>query len=445
MITERHSKNMHESSGKIPATMGKGMKLEAFDGKALHTQGRLLVFLDRNREKSWDFYRPVLRKENLSCQYQTISEYPGCDFYYQMNCDWSQRTSSEQFWELYRSLDLHDMTTRCRVLRALDGNRARGLVKKALGYCLHLFSNHQFDRLVIFTVDRYSIDVMVRVAHWYGVSVIPVGGSFIRGTKRLTFYGEPQKIRTVPDEEIDRMFEQMQSQHNSAGKPGVRKAVLSALRDDASVWLRIIIHYYFRHKVLRQWHYDYLLAAQQPRTAVLNIVRHRKSRFHIRTVAGLRALKGKPCVYIPLHYTPEATVDYWTDEPEKAYYTDSLCEVISTLRGWGVSVALKEHPAMYLRRPPDFYRMLSQHENVSLIWPFLETTHVLEFFEKVIVWTGTTGIEAAILGKDVYLYTKNFWDNGLFRSWKEVDKPSGVGRDQGRQILKQFLENLVCE
>lgn len=402
-----------------------------------------LVFLDRNTAKSWEFYGSVVSSDPVArAGYSTISEYRGADYHYDVT---GQRWShlGEDYWELYADLPIEDIIDRCRVLRALSGEVARDLIKRALAFCSIFFKENAMSTLIIFTIDRYTIDLMVRVAQRMGVEVIGVGGSFVKGTRRITLRGEPHKVAEVPESEVEGLFQSLQGRYAASGKSGIRKAVVSALRFWLSRQVRYLLHYVIRHKLLGSYTYDYLLVKQQSASVISNLLFHRTWPFRIRTASELNRLLIGESVYIPLHYHPEATVDYWVDTPRKAYYLDSLCEVLAHFREKGVQVALKEHPAMYLLRDVSFYKTILQYENAKLIWPFLETADVLQRFDKVVVWTGTSGIEAAIQGKDVYLYTRNFWDHGLFRDWKETEETSRINSVQGKMILRDFLENLV--
>ena len=70
-------------------------------------------------------------------------------------------------------------------------------------------------------------------------------------------------------------------------------------------------------------------------------------------------------VFIPIHFHPEATVDYWTDDHKHADYLNALVKVISFYKEHNIQVVLKEHPNYYLRRDLDFYRTLKRFENCS--------------------------------------------------------------------------------
>ncbi len=411
----------------------------------ISTDKSYLVFIDRNHSKSWAFYKPVVgvqAKEKIS--YKTISEYKGCDFYYNLN-NQSWYNQEDDFWNFYTKLELRDIIDRCRVLRSLSGEQARVLIKKALAYCFDFFKAHKVDTLLIFAVDRYTIDVMVRVANLFGVEIIGVGGSFIKGTKRITIYGEPQKVGYVEDQKVEKLYEDLKKSYESSGKPSLSKAYVLGIKTEFSTWGRYLIHYLILHKILGKQNFDYLLVKTQPRIFFYNLLFFRTWVFHIKRIKDFNFNRDTQRVYIPLHFHPEATVDYWTDASYKAYYLDSLCEVISFFRGKNIQVFLKEHPAMYLIRHPNFYKTLRNYSNVKLIWPFIETIEVLKYFDKVVVWTGTTGIESAVNDKNVYIYSKNYWDNGFFKNWKEIDMNSKVSPETIKVILKNFMENLCYE
>lgn len=404
-----------------------------------------IILIDRNRSKSWEYYYPVLKKSDLDgLQYKTLSEYVGCDFHYNVSKPIASPLTPE-LWDFFRSLDCTAIIDRCRVLRQMDTEKAREQIKRALVFCFNFFESRHIDTLITFCVDRYTLDILVRVAWHFKVEVVGVGGSFIKGSRRLTVYGELQSVRQASEEEVEEMYQKLQKPFASSGKPSIHPAQKAAFLMFASAVVRYVLHFLILHKLFGKVQYDYLLVKQQPRSFLYNYFFYNKKPFQVLQEADLEKKLWPKRVYIPLHWHPEATVDYWTDSPEKAYYLDSLCEVIARYEEMGYQVVLKEHPAMYLSRHASFYKTLRAYNNVLLVWPFLETLHVLKCIDKVIIWTGTTGIEAAVNGKDVYLYSRNFWDNGFFKNWREIELPSRIDGQQARKIVRGFLENIIRE
>lgn len=402
-----------------------------------------LVFIDRNVNASWDFYKAVFDK-NKDTAYKTISEYKGCDFHYNIDKeDWTKH--GIKFWELYRALNLQDIINRCRVLRSLSSEFARRLIMKSLSFCLTFFEKNKFESIIIFTADRYTIDILIHVATYYEIKIVGVGGSFLPGTKRITLYGEPNFINFISNDDIEKLYLQLKSKFKSSGRPNIIGAYKAAIRNAFSILIRYVYHYLLLNKIFGKLNYDYFLVNTQPKEIFLNLIFYRVKPYDIKTINELINVNSSQSVYIPLHFHPEATVDYWTDKSYKAFYLECLCEVISTYREMGIQVFLKEHPAMYLHRDKEFYQFLKAYDNVKIIWPFLDTIDVLKYFHKIIIWTGTSGIESAVNGKNIYLYSRNYWDNGFFKDWKDILKNSQVNEEQAKIILKNFLENLCYE
>ncbi len=400
-----------------------------------------LVFIDRNIKSSWKFYEPLINQNNKKdLNLITISEYRGSDFYIDLKGeDWTKQ--GQEFWNFYRGLDLHEMIDRCRVLRALQTEFARELIRKAVSYFFNFFRKNKIDSIICFAVDRYSLDTMFRVAQYFSIEIIGIGGSFIKGTKRLTLYGERQYVHSVGDELVTSIFNSLKVTHPAVGRPSKFTAIYLYLKNSASIIVRYFLNYLIYHKIFGLINFDYLLVKTQLSTVSLRFNQGRF--FDFKNINSESVKLNSISVYIPLHYHPEATVDYWTDSPDKAYYLESLCEVISYYQEKGVSVFLKEHPAMYLVRSPNFYKTLKSYKNVSLIWPFVDTLDILKVIDKVVIWTGTSGIEAAVNGNEVYLYSLNYWDCGLLKSWKQIDLEGRLTEKESKQIIQAFLENLV--
>ena len=75
----------------------------------------------------------------------------------------------------------------------------------------------------------------------------------------------------------------------------------------------------------------------------------------------------------------------------------------------GMSLVVKEHPIMLGRRTKKYYEKLKSLPNVKLINPNILTNDVInnKNCELVTVVSGTSGFEAALLGKKVIQFSNN--------------------------------------
>jgi len=400
---------------------------------------KILFFERRNRKLTWDFYKEITINIDLNrVFYRTISEYKGSDYYIDLK-DSQYFNQGEFFWNEFRKLNIYDLTCRCRVLRNLPIIKSRDLILRAFSYFLEFFNKNKFDYLITYTSDSYITELIIYVAKLYKIKVYAIGGAFIENTKRITEKGEIQFISEKPKDFVEKIRIGLQNKMKVVGKPSKKIVVYRTFKYTFSILFRYIYHYIILHKLFGKLNYDYLLAGNQLEETVFSKLFF----FKFIKINQIDDRTLGESIYIPLHFYPEATVDYWSDSPEKSFYLESLCEILAYFRERNVNVYLKEHPAIFLRRPLYFYKTLMKYSNCKIIAPFEETAEIFKVFDKVIIWTGTTGLEAAMNNVNVYLYSKNYWDLGFFKHWKNYTEKSIVSDSEKDLILRNFLNSLV--
>ena len=116
--------------------------------------------------------------------------------------------------------------------------------------------------------------------------------------------------------------------------------------------------------------------------------------------------------YIPLHWYPEATTDYWIKSLYHVDYFSSVMNTIDTLQKCGYEVFAKEHPHFLLSRESSFYISL-KNKGCHLVSPFVCTKKVFDNVDLVVVWNGSTGIESLLYGKDTKKVVNSYYGDGL--------------------------------
>jgi hypothetical protein len=117
-------------------------------------------------------------------------------------------------------------------------------------------------------------------------------------------------------------------------------------------------------------------------------------------------------VYFPLHFEPEATLNGL--EP---HFTNQMyaVELLSKSVPAGVDVVVKEHPAAVGNRPSDWINTIVGFPRVKLAYPFEDAIEIIRNSLATATITGTSGLEAAIMGKPVISlgpsYRFNFVDH----------------------------------
>lgn len=117
---------------------------------------------------------------------------------------------------------------------------------------------------------------------------------------------------------------------------------------------------------------------------------------------GQGQLAGQPrFAFFPLHFEPEVSVQVF-GRPFQ-----NQIEVIRNLAlnlPIGMKVLVKEHPRALGFRPLGYYRKLLEIPNVLLVDPRLATQQVIRHAALVAVISGSTGFEAAVIGKPVIVF-----------------------------------------
>ncbi len=116
-------------------------------------------------------------------------------------------------------------------------------------------------------------------------------------------------------------------------------------------------------------------------------------------------LPGKFLLYA-LHFTPEASIN--TSAP---YYVDQLraIDMLLVSLPQGHRLLVKEHPAMYGRRPAAFYRALRRRPGLVLVHPACDTRRLIARASVVATVSGTVGLESFLLGKPCVLFGESFF------------------------------------
>lgn len=154
----------------------------------------------------------------------------------------------------------------------------------------------------------------------------------------------------------------------------------------------------------------------------------------------------------PLHFQPEASTSVYA-----TYYCDQLNTIknISLTLPLPCKLYLKEHPVAVGTRPKSFYEKLKEIPNVVLISPDESAEKLIRNSLGVITLTSTMGMEAALLGKPVYVLGSVFYSYHplcrIVRSFEDLkekikrdlaDKPNiGDLEDINNRFIVSYYRN----
>ena len=358
----------------------------------------VLVYIRRNKSFNNMIIDFVEKELNIN-QYKTVSEYFNADYRVDLNqalC----HIQLESF--LGTNFNLESVVFRDRVLRNLTFKRALDLIKIAVSEIDKVLSSSDFDLLVTYPVDNYITDLLVCMAKRRGMKVLGISNFFIGGYKRVTVYGEHNDWREPDNSEVEGVLTKLKSNFKSHMVPSFRKAVKDAVVRYVKYKLRYLIFYLIGNKVLRRNEYD--LLATPYNATVRNLLNFFAPCFFDKNID----LQGDT-VLVPLHYYPEATLEYWGGSQYAIEYGPHVLDLVTSLSKEYETVVVKEHPAMVFNNNLSFYRELKKIPNVALIDPFISTNHLLEKVDNLACWTGSAGVEALINGKNVTFYSDNYY------------------------------------
>lgn len=121
-------------------------------------------------------------------------------------------------------------------------------------------------------------------------------------------------------------------------------------------------------------------------------------------VVRLSDIADSEFVYYPLHTEPEKALQGLS--PEYFFQLETIAAVARDLPA-GVKLAVKETPAACGRRPIDFYEQISALKNVVFIDMRERGVDVIAAASAVVTISGSSGVEAALMGKPVIAFGRH--------------------------------------
>lgn len=119
---------------------------------------------------------------------------------------------------------------------------------------------------------------------------------------------------------------------------------------------------------------------------------------------GLGDLSGRPFAFFPLATEPETALQ--TLSPEYFYQLSAIAAVSRDLPA-GALLAVKEHYAAVGRRPADFHGQVGEFKNVAMMNMAELGLDAARAADAVVTISGTSGLEAAVMGKPVISFGRH--------------------------------------
>jgi hypothetical protein len=366
-------------------------------------KGSEVLFWIRIRGKNSYFkneYTPALINtfKNIS-SFKTVSEYPRLGTYY-INVDRnvSSQLCDEKQKVFNKLLDLNDCILRCRGLRQIKFDEAHSLIIRAFNSSYDIIKKQKEIGLKLFVtnaVDNYIMDIFSKLCIYFNVKILPITNSFLSPQYKLcSLYGERNAIRSPSSDEINTVVAEIKNRYSNKSQLTYVSKLQRIPLDFVKNAYKLIFRYYLGYKLLGKLSYEHRFAKSWCNFGYLENISPER---YFTNIEKLTKFKNEKLVYIPLHLTPEATTDYWLPRPN---YLTSLLKCLRNLRQNGFIPILKEHPAFAFRRKTKFYKGLIKlgYHIISFDVP---TNTILKIIDKVVIWNGSTGIEAMVNGNRI--------------------------------------------
>lgn len=368
------------------------------------------------RPASKDFFLKLIERTFGETNIIMISDFKG------MGDIWSgQYIYNEKFSSpiLLDNDSFCDIYNRCRFLRSQPKHISNMLITRFWNGVNQLFKDEKFDLVISPLIDCYTMDIIERVSKKQKCPFISPVSHFFNGYSRFTIRGELIRInRSIDKTEVDKVLNTL-LQDSYKPNFSINKQISEGKQFKFFVRRNLIDDIYFPLKKKKEGdplNYHYNTGSFQTRKITDYIGRDINQ-----CLIKINDIKNfNDSVYIPLHYSPEATVDYWCDDSKLAYYEASICNLINN-SDKDIRFILKEHPAMLGKRHIKFYQELLKNSNVNIIHPYENSNDLLKRIENVLVYTGSVGVEALLRGKRVFTVTENYYSN-LHPNILKIDK-----------------------
>lgn len=297
--------------------------------------------------------------------------------------------------------EAEDITLRCRLLRNVDPGTARRLLVAMEHAVDQVLTWTRPSAMLSLTIDSYVMDLFATLSAKRGIRFIGLVPSFIKEHFRLSARGEYVDSRDVSEAEIDAALSTLVIKDY---RPDFLVQSDSAMRRQMwRLWRRNLpkpLWFALRRLVpgeARNYHY---WASQIISSRFWSLWPRQLRGISGTALEALGTDGGPPLIYLPLQMSPEATIDYWSQDTSWIDYEQTILNLVRRHRAaW--RFVIKEHPNLLGYRSRGFYRRLQAEQNCVIASPSMPSNDLVGLCDGVLVCTGTAGFEAALRGKPV--------------------------------------------
>lgn len=346
-----------------------------------------------------------------------------------------------------------DIILRCRSLRSLD----RGLAMRMIGGMTQAIES-AFDRfdpklVLTFTMDRYVIDVMERVARARGIDLLEMTASIIPDQIIFHRRGGLVPLRDPSPEELSEAVEILGAE--SFAPVYVRKANNFSSR---RFW-QVFGYFAVRGAFFNVWRY---LQRDPFNLHYIDALKRLKHKVRPRDVAvlgllqkdwqtKLDAIPRDRRVFCGLQLFPEASLDYWLRSHDMLAHDDVVVRYCEVLGNAGYHTFVKDHPLQFGFRRRELFERLSKLPSVTCVPYEVPASYLIQSCDASVTFTGTIGFQAALAGlcsivtepyyatEAHYLHVRNFGEiDGIVDRLQKWRRPADL-EEARRQIVRKLV------
>jgi Capsule polysaccharide biosynthesis protein len=300
---------------------------------------------------------------------------------------------------------------RCRLLRTLSTVEAAQHVHAIRFAVREMLSDVRPDVFLSQTTDQSLHQILFEECLLRDIPAFGIVQTFVNGYFRVSNMGERHSARTAS---VDECLNVLMSLEDKSYVPNfIAKQKKNLAKAYKKAWLsniaRVIYFGARRWMTLDFLNYHYWASS---RAMLLNHV-HLFPAQELGEAQWQASLSqdGRPSIFVPLQFFPEATIDYWVTDSTFIDYERSLLDLLSRLSA-DFQFVVKEHPGVWGHRHPSLYEKLARVPGLVFCPTNVAAQHCVESCDAVLVWTGSVGFEAALRGKPVLTVTTPYYLSG---------------------------------
>jgi hypothetical protein len=346
-----------------------------------------------------------------------------------------------------------EIILRCRSLRSLD----RGIAMRMIGGMAQAIES-AFDRIdpklvVTFTMDRYVIDVMERIARARNIDFLEMTASIIPDQIIFHRRGQLVPLRDPSQEELSEAVDIL------CGESFMPVYVKGAKRFSTRRFWQVFTYFAVRGAFFNVWRY---LKRDPFNLHYIDALKRLKHKVRPRDVAVLRllqtdwqarleAIPKQRRVFLGLQLFPEASLDYWLRSHDMLAHDDVVVRYCEVLGNAGYHTFIKDHPLQFGFRRRELFERLSKLSSVTCVPYEVPANYLIENCDVSVTFTGTIGFQAALAGlcsvvtepyyadEEHYLHVRNFREiDGIVERLENWRRPADLDTAR-RQIVRKLV------